>query len=415
MTIKKDIAILRELAEKVATIADLPVQKEKKEMWRRLNDLEKVRPMIWINEIPWHEMNVDDELTLQTSDEFCRKLERELRQVIYQWEHMRGDMVIEAKIFCPLVIHDTGVGLSEQTDTVSVDGDNPIVSKHFIPQIQKEEDIQKIKMPEITYDAETTDYNYQFMQYIFSGILEVQKLGPRCRFAPWDDLVRWWGVEEVLTDLILRPEMVHQAMDRIVKAELHRLEQYEKLNLLTLNNTNLRIGTGGYGYTRELPQNDYNSSQIRPIDLWGSSRAQIFSAVSPQMHEEFSINYEVQWLKRFGLNYYGCCEPLDNKIDILKKIPNLRKISISPWASIEEAAKKINRDYVISYKPNPAIFAADVWNPVKAREMLIDALNKSKGCNIEIIMKDISTVRNKPQRLWEWAEIALEVVESISF
>ena len=33
------------------------------------------------------------------------------------------------------------------------------------------------------------------------------------------------------------------------------------------------------------------------------------------------------------------------------------------------------------------------------------------GCHVEFIMKDISTVRYKPERLWEWAEIAMEVCE----
>jgi hypothetical protein len=30
---------------------------------------------------------------------------------------------------------------------------------------------------------------------------------------------------------------------------------------------------------------------------------------------------------------------------------------------------------------------------------------------VEIIMKDISTMLDKPQRLWDWARIAMEVVE----
>ncbi len=45
-------------------IAALPVHQEKARLWQRLNDLESVRPMVWINEIPWHEMDVDGELTL---------------------------------------------------------------------------------------------------------------------------------------------------------------------------------------------------------------------------------------------------------------------------------------------------------------------------------------------------------------
>jgi hypothetical protein len=27
------------------------------------------------------------------------------------------------------------------------------------------------------------------------------------------------------------------------------------------------------------------------------------------MHEEFALQYEKRWLERFGLTYYGCCEP----------------------------------------------------------------------------------------------------------
>jgi hypothetical protein len=31
------------------------------------------------------------------------------------------------------------------------------------------------------------------------------------------------------------------------------------------------------------------------------------------------------------------------------------------------------------------------------------------GCPLEIILKDVSTVRHRPHRLWEWAEIARRV------
>jgi hypothetical protein len=31
-----------------------------------------------------------------------------------------------------------------------------------------------------------------------------------------------------------------------------------------------------------------------------------------------------------------------------------------------------------------------------------------KNCSVEVILKDISTVQNKPERLWRWAEIAME-------
>jgi len=73
-------------------------------------------------------------------------------------------------------------------------------------------------------------------------------------------------------------------------------------------------------------------------------------------------------------------------------------------------------DYVVSLKPSPAIFATDKWYPEKAKEELETKLKIAKqyNCKIEIIMKDISTVRHEPQRLWEWARIATEIADKFA-
>jgi hypothetical protein len=67
--------------------------------------------------------------------------------------------------------------------------------------------------------------------------------------------------------------------------------------------------------------------------------------------------------------------------------------------------------FVMSRKPNPAILAEDVWQPDRARNDLRHFLEQAEGCHVELIMKDISTVRYHPQRLWQWAEIAMQVAE----
>jgi len=114
------------------------------------------------------------------------------------------------------------------------------------------------------------------------------------------------------------------------------------------------------------------------------------------------------------MNYYGCCEPLDNKVDILSRIPNLRKISMNYQIQAERAARNVANKYVMSYKPNPAVFAYDVWHPDKARRELCELLERGRGCHVELIMKDISTVRYDPKRLWEWADIAMEVANGFA-
>lgn len=414
-----DRDVLRRLAGQLAEIAALPIHQETATLWRQLNDLEPVRPLVWINEIPWHEMNVDDELTLQTRDPWAQQIETRLRRALYQWRHMPGDMIVDDYIGCPKIVHNTGVGLSEDVDIVRTDAASNVVSRHFHRQIVEPEDIEKIQMPEVTYDAEATEANAERMDAVFGDILPVKIVGIKGSwFAPWDELIRWWGVEPAMIDLIERPDMVNAAMERLVDAYLCQLDQWEALDLLSRNDDNTRVGSGGYGYTAELPGDDVapapGDADLRAHNLWGSAAAQIFSDVSPRMHWEFALRHEMRWLQRWGLTYYGCCEPLDRKIDMLRRIPNLRKISMSPWVDVERAAREIGTDYVFSRKPNPAILAEDAWRPEQARKDLRTTLERARGCCIEIIMKDISTVRYEPQRLWAWETMAMELARTFA-
>lgn len=408
-----DRDVLRRLAAEQAEIAQLPVHREKAEMWRRLNDLEPVRPMVWINEICWNEVNVDDELTLRCADPWLREVEFGLRMTLYQWRHLPADMIVDPYISCPLVIRNSGFGLREDVDIVKTDETNGVVSRHFHPQIVEPADIEKIKAPVITYDAELTEARYQALCDICGDILPVVKVGIKGSwFAPWDELIRWWGVEAAMKDLVDRPEMVDAAMTRLVDGYMAMLDQWETLNLLTRNDDNTRIGSGGYGHTNALPGAAYDPAHPRPQNLWGCATAQIFGSVSPKMHWEFALKHEMRWLERWGLTYYGCCEPLDVKMGILRKVPNLRKLSMSPWINTERAVRNVGTDYVMSRKPNPAVLAEDTWRPEQARQDLVDFLDRARGCHVEIILKDISTVRYDPRRLWDWARIAMEVVEA---
>jgi hypothetical protein len=86
---------------------------------------------------------------------------------------------------------------------------------------------------------------------------------------------------------------------------------------------------------------------------------------------------------------------------------------MSPWVDQEEGAEQIGADFVFSRKPSPAFLAVDDWSPDEVAQDLratIEACERY-GCPLELILKDISTVRYQPQRLWEWARIAAEVAQ----
>ena len=412
---ESDRSILRALAERIAEAAALPENKEKKELWRRVNDLKQLRPVALVrrDEVPWHEMDVNEELQLRTSHAFSRSIEGLWRQSLYQWERMRCDMVVDPILISPLWIDDTGFGLEIRETTIEQAEGNRIQSHHYEPQIRDEKDVEKIQIPRVSLNRTLSEQFYQLRRALVGDILDVQRRGFRFVYVfLWDQLVEWWEPEQALMDLVMRPELVHLAMQRLLEAWLARLDQYEDLNLLSHDEGNYDVGSGGLGFTGDLPADGFNPTQVRALDHWGFSTAQLFTGVSPQMHEEFALQYERRWMERFGLTYYGCCDRLDNKIHLLESIPNLRKISISPWADVERSAQQIGDRYVMSIKPNPAILATETWDVEAARKDLESALEQSKGCNVEIIMKDITTVRYEPHRLWEWASMATELVES---
>ncbi len=409
MISEHDRNTLRELGRRKAEIAGLPVQDERRRLWTRLNGLDAARPMVWIFEIPWHEMNVDEELTLRCEDDVVRNLELALRRELYQWDHMPGDIVVGPSIEVPPAVRDTGFGLSEDVDIAQTDPASSVVSRRYHIQIRDEKDIEKIEIPEVTLDTEAWDRRHALLSEVFDGVIPVEKTGFKLTsVAPWDLLVRLTGVDELLMDMYERPAYVHKLIDRLTRSHLCRLDKYETLNLLAPNND--RWLGGGYQFTDELPGPDMDPDRVVPTDMWGRTMSQIFSAVSPAMHEEFALQYECRYLSRFGLTYYGCCEPLDKKVDILRNnVPNLRKISMSSWIDMELAAQNMGTEYVFSFKPNPAVLAVDRWDPAFVRSNMAETLERLEGLHVELIMKDISTVRYEPQRLWEWARIASEL------
>jgi len=233
-------------------------------------------------------------------------------------------------------------------------------------------------------------------------------------FAPLDEFITWRGIENLFLDLADRPQWVHQVLELLTEGYLGMLDELEQQGGLARNDRMHFVGSGGCGYTDELPAEGFDSDSVRPRDMWGQATAQIFSEVSPAMHEEFSLPYDARWLERFGLNGYGCCEPLHRKIDLLRKLPRLRRISMSPRADHVVGAEAVGGDFIYSAKPNPAVFATDGWDLESVRGQIRQILEATKGCNVELIMKDTQTCRKDRRRPGDWTRIAMEEVDRIA-
>jgi len=378
-------------------------------LWRKLNARTPVRPLVMIDQVCWNEMNIGDELTLRCVEPECRGYEEYLRRTLYQWKHFPVDMVVEPFIRVPKAIHNTGFGISVQEDIAVTDPTNSVVGHKFVNQFQTEDDLQKIRMPRISHDPAETDRRMAVAHELFDGLLDVRLWGVDPYLSLWDPISTWMGVGNVLYALVDKPDFMHRLVGRVTEGYLSMLEQLEEQGLLCEPQSLIHC-TGAY--TDELPAPGYNPEKPRTKDLWMFGLAQMFSTVSPQMFKEFEVDYISRICARFGLVYYGCCDPLDGKMSEVRMIPNVRKISMSPWVNEERGAAQIGHDFVYSRKPSPALLAFDHFDPRLVREDLLATRKvcEKHSCPLEIILKDISTVRYQPKRLFQWAEVAIQVV-----
>ena len=368
------------------------------------------RPMVCIDQLPWNELKVDPFLKCTIEDSYWRRVEWELRSTIYKWNHFPVDMVVEPFITIPKVIINSGFGLRGKADILKLDVETTAASRHYNGVLRDFEDIEKIKDLVITVDTEATQEIWQQAQQIFDGVAPiVQGHGMQFHLGVWDYLTELFGVENAYMDFVDSPEFLHACMDRITTSAIAGIEQ---CNALMIHDDNANRCHCSYVYTDEfLPAPGQGKGPLSK-NSWAFGLAQLFTSVSPGMMEEFEFPYIQRMAAYFGNIYYGCCDRLDDRLDMVKRIPNVRKVSCSPWSNRKQFAERIGTELIMSNKPTPALVAGTSvnWDAVRDDLQLTVDLARANNVNLELILKDISTVGNEPERLTRWAEIAMKVV-----
>jgi hypothetical protein len=191
---------------------------------------------------------------------------------------------------------------------------------------------------------------------------------------------------------------------------MNKLDYLEANNLLALNNDGTYVGSGGYGYTDELPQPGFNG-KVHCQDMWGFTESQETVGVSPRMYEEFIYPCEKPIMDRFGLTCYGCCEPVDTCWNVVRRHNKLRRVSCSAWTNLEKMAGFLQDDYILSLKPPPSSLAVASPDWKAIRDYLSLAVEVAGGGCLEIIMKDNHTLGNRPENAVEWVRIAKEAAQ----
>lgn len=406
---KEEIKVLRELGKQLYEIASTDYMKEVCKSWVNLNGMRPDRPMMTISQLPWNELTQDGTLECVCTDPYWRGREEQMRQELYKYRYFRADMIIRPYFEVTKVVHGIhNMGVSSKEDIAVFEEGNSVVGHYFYDCLDTDEAVDALKAAPITYNEELTQSRLAEAREIFDGVMPVRLSGVSIANNIWDRLSNLRGVETPLYDMIERPEFIHKTMTIFTEAYLGHLDSLEEMGLLGYDQTEVHC-TGAL--TDELPKPGFDPDHVRACDVWTFGLAQMLSTVSPAMFEEFEIDYVKRWCERFGLVYYGCCDPLDLKMEQVRKLPNLRKVSMSPWTSAEIGAAAIAGDYVFSAKPNPAHLAAPTFDEAVVRAELenIKAACDKNGCPVEFILKDVSTVRHDYTRLVRWEQIASEV------
>jgi hypothetical protein len=201
--------------------------------------------------------------------------------------------------------------------------------------------------------------------------------------------------------------------------ELHKLLAYLRDGVLA--NQQAAEDAGDFSATSNRNQCfPYSDQTLRPApnqlgvgrkQLWAFMAAQEYTLISPAMHDEFLLQYQLPILKKYALAAYGCCEDLTRKIDMLRQVPNLRIIAVTPVADVRRCAEQIGTDYVNSWRPNPTDTVSAKFDEDRNRRIIREGLDACKGGIMHLHMKDVETLQGENNRLARWVAIVRDEID----
>lgn len=405
----RDRDILRALAERKRAAAESVENQERKRLWYALDADAAERPMVLAES--WVAYEKLPASRLECGEAWARTAENTLRFELFQFEEIRDDHVIEPFIACPWNVQASNYGVESEVTWADSSGGN-VTSRHWEPPIKDlDADFHLLKPRTFSVDREGSLALKACLEEVSDGILPVHMRGGFWWTAGLTQpLIELIGLDHMMEYMCTNPGGLHRIMAFLRDEQLAFIDWLEQGELFTLNNLNDYIGSGSMGYSKALPQPDWHDAMpVRPRDLWLLSESQETVSISPAMFEEFVFQYQLPITERFGRLYYGCCEPMHIKWPVVKRFPNLKRVSISPWCDQGFMAEACGRDCVFSRKQNPTLVSTPYFDEDAIRSDLRETLRIARGCNIEIIMKDVHTLSGDHGRLTRWVELVREV------
>jgi hypothetical protein len=396
---------VRELAQQVADVAHEQRSKDAIKRWKDVNALRKPdRAPVWCRPVgAWSE--ILPESALRCSDKSLRNWERQFRRALFKYE------VADDEPFYPWIgvaaAFDVDPPNRWGLDVVHTDSGVQGGAWAYSPPLKDEADFEKLRLPTFTYNPEATQRRIDSAEALLGDIFEVHQvcdapLGATLGTAAAD--LR--GMNEMMLDMAMQPEVMHRLMGHLRDGVLKAMDEVEAAGVLTPNNHGPMTCSDPVGEPR--PDGTYGYE-----NMWISCNSQEFDVVSPEMWEEFCLNYQRPIIERFGLSCYGCCESLTQKMDKVLDLPNLRIFVCSAWTDLDKVIEKADRDVVIMWRQK----ASDVVFPddsATIRRDLEEGARRLQGLRYQIVLRELETLDGHDDRLHVWSQMAREAAAKFS-
>jgi hypothetical protein len=404
----QDVELLRELTKQYLEICHQDVQQERRTLWRQHNSLNPTRPLIYVRAFAWREM---PDAVCRCEDPFFRNYESFFRQELFR-ATFGDDYIFEPWVTVTASYRLPSPGIwgpkIERIPSPEARG-----AWKFKPPIIDPQDIDKLVEPHHVIDEQKTRQRVEKLSDAIGDLITVNlDRGPLYRVWNGDistQLANLRGLEQIMWDMYDRPEWLHRLCafmrDGILQTHCEA-EQAGDWTLSTHQNQAMP-------YAEELDAPAPNSASVQRSQLWYSAASQELAQVGPKLFDEFMLQYQIPIMGAFGLVAYGCCEDLTYKIDVLRQIPNLRRIAVSPFADAAKCAEQIGTDYVLSYRPSPADMVSYGFDPDRIRSILRRDLAACRNCHTDVTLKDVETVQHDPTRVQKWVQITRQVIDEI--
>lgn len=409
---RSDRETLRELAKRYVDICTCDVQAERRSLWRAHNSFVRTRPLIYTRAFAWHEM---PESRCRCEDALARRYENELRHALF-WNSLNDDSIFEPW----LSVEATHVSPPEGVwgmRTGWIGEEDYRTAKLIDPPMKDYEDVNRLIEPHHAIDEAATRQHFEQMHEALGDILPVYiERAPLYRDWNGDistQLARLRGLDAMMMDMMVAPEWTHRVLALMRDGILRAQEEAERAGDWTLS----AHSNQAMPYARELGDPAIHGEPVTRDKLWYFCASQETTLYGPDQFEEFMLQYQIPIMAPFGLVAYGCCEDLTRKIDKVRKIPNLRRIAVSPMADVKQCAEQLGDECVFSYRPSPSDMVGYDFDEDRIRRILRRDLEacRENGCHVDITLKDVETVQNDSRRVRRWVKITREVVDEFSW